>query len=213
MPKFARSRYGYDQIEVVKVRVRREPSLGLQLEEVARGGDGRGLVLVAGVEPGGNAEATGKVILRLLRGNRWSSTRHGGCYAGHVHAHRDEPRPRATFFTLACLSLDVRDNLLQAAQLVWASLFAVLFISCARFGVLLRSTPAIPIYDTLRSPCLLVPGAVSYVCTRRSSGIPSKEHASTFQSSSTDPSPYSACSSVIKPTVDFRGRHALLGGR
>lgn len=41
--------------------MRREPSLGLQLEEVARGGDGRGLVLVAGVEPGGNAEATGKV--------------------------------------------------------------------------------------------------------------------------------------------------------
>ena len=49
------------QIEVVKVQIRREPSLGLQLEEVARGGDGRGLVLVAGVEPGGNAEATGKV--------------------------------------------------------------------------------------------------------------------------------------------------------
>lgn len=45
----------------MKVQVKREPSLGLQLEEVARGGDGRGLVLVAGVEPGGNAEASGKV--------------------------------------------------------------------------------------------------------------------------------------------------------
>ncbi|CAN0148162.1 unnamed protein product [Pylaiella littoralis] len=49
-------------IEIVKVEVRREPSLGLQLEEVARGGDGRGLVLVAGVEPGGNAEASGKIF-------------------------------------------------------------------------------------------------------------------------------------------------------
>eukprot|EP00752_Nemacystus_decipiens_P004373 g3997.t1 len=49
-------------IEVVKVQVKREPSLGLQLEEVARGGDGRGLVLVAGVEPGGNADATGKIF-------------------------------------------------------------------------------------------------------------------------------------------------------
>lgn len=49
------------QIEVVKVQMRREPSLGMQLEEVARGGDGRGLVLVAGLEPGGNAEASGKV--------------------------------------------------------------------------------------------------------------------------------------------------------
>lgn len=41
--------------------MKREPSLGMRLEEVARGGDGRGLVLVAGLEPGGNAEATGKV--------------------------------------------------------------------------------------------------------------------------------------------------------
>ncbi|CAN0226552.1 unnamed protein product, partial [Ectocarpus sp. 13 AM-2016] len=48
-------------IEVVKVQVQRKPSLGMQLEEVARGGDGRGLVLVAGLEPGGNAEASGKV--------------------------------------------------------------------------------------------------------------------------------------------------------
>eukprot|EP00903_Cladosiphon_okamuranus_P015477 g14289.t1 len=50
-------------IEVVKVQVKREPSLGLQLEEVARGGDGRGLVLVAGVTPGGNAEASGKIFV------------------------------------------------------------------------------------------------------------------------------------------------------
>lgn len=52
---------GYFQVEIVKVKVRREPSLGMQLEEIARGGDGRGLVLVAGLEPGGNAEATGQV--------------------------------------------------------------------------------------------------------------------------------------------------------
>lgn len=51
----------YLQVEIVKVKVKREPSLGMRLEEVARGGDGRGLVLVAGLEPGGNAEATGKV--------------------------------------------------------------------------------------------------------------------------------------------------------
>lgn len=49
------------QVEIVKVVMPREPSLGMQLEEVARGGDGRGLVLVAGTVPGGNAEATGKV--------------------------------------------------------------------------------------------------------------------------------------------------------
>ncbi|CAM9369157.1 unnamed protein product [Ectocarpus sp. 12 AP-2014] len=50
-------------IEVVKVQVQRNPSLGMQLEEVARGGDGRGLVLVAGLEPGGNAEASGKICV------------------------------------------------------------------------------------------------------------------------------------------------------
>ena len=49
------------QIEVVKVTLPREPSLGLQMEEVARGGDGRGLVLISGTAEGGNAEATGKV--------------------------------------------------------------------------------------------------------------------------------------------------------
>lgn len=49
----------------MKSQVKRKPSLGLQLEEVARGGDGRGLVLVAGVTPGGNAEASGKVGLEV----------------------------------------------------------------------------------------------------------------------------------------------------
>eukprot|EP00904_Undaria_pinnatifida_P000067 jgi/Undpi1/10060/HiC_scaffold_28.g12514.m1 len=49
-------------IEVVKVTLPREPSLGLQMEEVARGGDGRGLVLISGTAEGGNAEATGKIF-------------------------------------------------------------------------------------------------------------------------------------------------------
>lgn len=48
-------------MEVIKVKIAREPSLGMRLEEVARGGDGRGLVLVSGIEAGGNAEASGKV--------------------------------------------------------------------------------------------------------------------------------------------------------
>lgn len=52
---------GYFQVEIIKVKMQRKPSLGMQLEEVARGGDGRGLVLVAGIESGGNAEATGQV--------------------------------------------------------------------------------------------------------------------------------------------------------
>lgn len=51
----------------MKVQVARKPTLGMQLEEVARGGDGRGLVLVAGVEPGGNADASGKVRLEMPR--------------------------------------------------------------------------------------------------------------------------------------------------
>ncbi|CAN0329787.1 unnamed protein product, partial [Laminaria digitata] len=50
-------------VEVVKVKLPREPSLGLQMEEVARGGDGRGLVLISGTAEGGNAEATGKIFL------------------------------------------------------------------------------------------------------------------------------------------------------
>lgn len=69
-----------EQIEVVKVQVKREPSLGLQLEEVARGGDGRGLVLVAGVEPGGNAEASGKVRLEVLRLPRSSNAMEHGTF-------------------------------------------------------------------------------------------------------------------------------------
>lgn len=47
--------------------MRREPSLGISLVEVARGGDGRGLVLVSGMEAGGNAEAAGKVRCTALR--------------------------------------------------------------------------------------------------------------------------------------------------
>ncbi|CAN0204861.1 unnamed protein product [Ascophyllum nodosum] len=50
-------------VEIVKSKLIREPSLGIQLEEVARGGDGRGLVLVSGVEPGGNAEASGQIFV------------------------------------------------------------------------------------------------------------------------------------------------------
>lgn len=49
------------QVEIVKTQLPREPSLGILLEEVARGGDGRGLVLVSGTTPGGNAEASGQV--------------------------------------------------------------------------------------------------------------------------------------------------------
>ncbi|CAM9701604.1 unnamed protein product [Choristocarpus tenellus] len=48
-------------VEIVKVKMPREPSLGIQLVEVARGADGRGLVLVSGLEPGGRAEVSGKV--------------------------------------------------------------------------------------------------------------------------------------------------------
>ncbi|CAM9230721.1 unnamed protein product [Discosporangium mesarthrocarpum] len=48
-------------VEVIKVRLPREPTLGMELVEVARGTDGRGLVLVGGLSPGGNAEASGKI--------------------------------------------------------------------------------------------------------------------------------------------------------
>lgn len=43
------------------MKVPREPSLGMRLEEVARGADGRGLVLVSSLEEGGNAARSGKV--------------------------------------------------------------------------------------------------------------------------------------------------------
>jgi len=44
-------------IEVVNAKVATSPALGLELTEMARGGDGRGLVLVSGVS--GNAQAAG----------------------------------------------------------------------------------------------------------------------------------------------------------
>ena len=67
------------QIEVVKVTLPREPSLGLQMEEVARGGDGRGLVLITGTAAGGNAEATGKVR---------AAPRYKGALLGHAKVRR-----------------------------------------------------------------------------------------------------------------------------
>lgn len=67
------------QIEVVKVTLPREPSLGLQMEEVARGGDGRGLVLITGTAAGGNAEATGKVR---------AMPRYQGVLLGHAKVRR-----------------------------------------------------------------------------------------------------------------------------
>mmetsp|Transcript_11850 Transcript_11850/g.14908 ORF Transcript_11850/g.14908 Transcript_11850/m.14908 type:complete len:330 (+) Transcript_11850:3-992(+) len=59
--------YGLDStdvnygIEIVKVQVSREPSLGLSLVEMMSGGDGRGLVLIDGITEGGNAEKAGKL--------------------------------------------------------------------------------------------------------------------------------------------------------
>jgi hypothetical protein len=58
--------YGLDSkdanfgIEIVKVKVPLKPSLGLSLEEMSRGRDGRGMTLVAGMQPGSNAEKCGE---------------------------------------------------------------------------------------------------------------------------------------------------------
>jgi len=58
--------YGIDSsdveygIEIVKASVSRQPSLGLDLVEMMSGGDGRGLVLINSLIPGGNAESNGK---------------------------------------------------------------------------------------------------------------------------------------------------------
>ncbi|CAM9101113.1 unnamed protein product [Phaeothamnion confervicola] len=50
-------------IEIVKAQISPRPSLGVELVELARGADGRGLVLVSGLAPGGNAEQDGSIAV------------------------------------------------------------------------------------------------------------------------------------------------------
>lgn len=86
------------------------------LEEVARGGDGRGLVLVSGTVPGGNAESSGNVswlgdpLLRLSR---------------HVQRHRRHSR-RAFWIGVRVICVRCRSQAVGLLVLLLFILIAVI---------------------------------------------------------------------------------------